>query len=174
MNIEYGRHTYGKPKIRTWGEGGKVTVGAFCSISDYATFYLGGNHRTDWISTYPFCSFSDKFPGAECISGHPASKGEIRVGNDVWIADGAVIMSGSIIGDGCSIGANTIIAGAFDPYSIIVGNPAHTVRKRFQEQQIKALLEIKWWEWDDEKITENLPLLMSRDIDKFIKKHRKV
>jgi acetyltransferase-like isoleucine patch superfamily enzyme len=168
-----GRHTYGKPTIRSWGEDCKVVIGSFCSISSHAWFYLGGNHRVDWISTFPFSEFSGSFPGAKRIKGHPATKGSIYVGNDVWIGDKVSVLSGSIIEDGCVIGANTVVAGKIEPYSVVVGNPARVIRKRFTDKQIEALLEIEWWNWPDRKITKNLPLLMSGDIQGFIKKHRR-
>ena len=94
-SIAVGRFTYGHKKIRvqTWGEGHKLKLGAFCSIADNVTVYLGGNHRVDWITTFPFGHiFKDRL-GGENIVGHPSSNGDVVVGNDVWIGSGATLMS---------------------------------------------------------------------------------
>jgi acetyltransferase-like isoleucine patch superfamily enzyme len=168
-----GRYTYDDPKI-LWGEYGdaKASAGAFCSISNTVTIYLGGNHRTDWISTFPFMAWPDKFPTAAGIEGHPASNGDVVIGNDVWIGNNVVIMSGSVIEDGCVIGAHSVVAGRIPAYSVAVGNPARVVRKRFTEEQITDLLTIRWWDWPIEKIMKNIPLLLNPDISRFIEAHK--
>jgi acetyltransferase-like isoleucine patch superfamily enzyme len=110
---------------------------------------LGGNHRTDWITTYPFTVIYKEFNG---ISGHPKREKEIIIGNDVWIGQDAFILPGANIGDGAVIGARALVSKSVEPYSIFVGNPGETIRKRFDEKTIERLLEIKWWDWDIEKI----------------------
>jgi len=167
-----GRYSYDDPQV-VWGEYNdvKATAGAFCSISNTVTIFLGGNHRSDWVSTFPFTAWPDEFPTSIGIGGHPATNGDVTIGNDVWIGNNAVIMSGSVIEDGCVIGANCVVAGHIPAYSIVVGNPARVVRKRFTDEQIEALLRIAWWDWELPKIIENVPLLLNTNVDAFIEAH---
>lgn len=166
--IELGDYTYGTPRLLTWDKSTKVKIGNFCSIANDVRFFLGGNHRLDWVTTYPFPAF---FQEAKHIEGHVSSKGDIIVGNDVWLGNNAAILSGVNIGDGAVIGANCVVSKNVEPYSIVVGNPQRTVRKRFTDKQINQLLRIKWWFWDIEKIKANLHLLCSENIDEFIEKN---
>ncbi len=168
--FEFGEFTYGAPAIHWLGEKARLKIGRYCSIASGVHIYLGGNHRTDWVTTYPFPAppINQLFPGAETISGHPATKGDVIIGNDVWLANHAVILSGVTIGDGAAIGANTIVTRDVDPYTIVAGNPARFIRKRFSETQREALLEIRWWDWDMERVRQFVPLLCSGRIDEFI------
>ncbi len=146
-------------------------MGNFCSIAENLTVYLGGNHQTKWISTYPFGHIHkdvfNKFDG----TGHPSTKGDVIIGNDVWIGDGVTIMSGVKIGDGCVVAANSHVVKDCLPYSLVGGNPAKFIKNRFDQDTIDSLLRIKWWDWDDQKINENCHLLCSENIDQFIKLH---
>jgi virginiamycin A acetyltransferase len=160
-----GEFTYGKPLIKTWGEGGRLEIGKFCSIAEDVMFILGGEHRSDWITTYPFNLI---FPEFSWIKGHPSTKGDIFIGNDVWIGQGATILSGVFVGDGAVIGAKSVVTKAVNPYEIVAGNPARHIRYRFDEKIVNFLLNVKWWEWDLNKIRENINLLMGGDVDKFI------
>ena len=101
--------------------------------------------------------------------GHPSTKGDIIIGNDIWIADNVTIMSGITIGDGAVIANNSHVIKNVEPYSIVGGNPAKFIKYRFTPKQIKCLLEIKWWYWDDEKINQHTSLLCNENIDDFIK-----
>ena len=167
--MSYGKYTYGTVHIHSWGEGATLTVGNFCSIADNIHVYLGGNHRTDWVTTYPFGHIHaqqfNRFNGA----GHPATKGNVTIGNDVWIGSNVTIMSGITIGDGAVIANNSHVVKNIEPYSITGGNPAKLIKYRFTPEQINRLLEIKWWVWDDDKINEYTPLLCNQDIDAFIR-----
>ena len=174
--MSYGKYSYGKInehwKTGFYGGnlflGGNLVVGNFCSISDNVNAYLGGNHRTDWVTTYPFGHVNkDKFNGFNGI-GHPATKGDIIIGNDVWICANVTIMSGVTIGDGAVIANNSHVVKNVEPYSIVGGNPAKLIKYRFTQEQIEKLLEIKWWYWDDEKINAHTPLLCNNNIDEFI------
>ncbi len=171
-NYDIGRYTYGRPNI-IWGKkegGAELKIGSFCSIAKNVTIFLGGNHRPDWITTYPFNIILKDF---ENIKGTPTTKGKVTIGNDVWIGMGATILSGVTIGDGAVIGANTLVSKPVEPYSIHVGNPGKTVKKRFDEKTIKKLLELKWWNWDIKKIKENVPLLLSNKVHELIMKNEK-
>ena len=163
-NFEIGDYTYGMPKILSWGEGARLKIGKFCSISAEVIVFLGGNHRIDWVTTYPFMEFEDEWPEAKDIAGHPATKGDVVIGNDVWIGWGAVIMSGVTIGDGAAIGARAVVTQDVGPYSIVGGNPASLIRKRFDDETIRVLLEIRWWDWPLDRIKDNLGILMSDNV----------
>lgn len=153
-----GEYTYGKPILYIWSADTKLTIGKFCSIADNVKIIMGGNHRTDWISTYPFSDFTHIFKNGKRVLGHPTTKGDIIIGNDVWIANDVTILSGVIIGDGAVIGTGTLVSKSIDPYEIVVGNPMIKIRKRFSEEQIERLLKIKWWDWSIEKINLNIHL----------------
>lgn len=167
--MSVGEHTYGIV-TPTWGhKDAKLIVGKFCSIAPNVIIYLGGNHRIDWVTTYPFGHINqqifNKFNGA----GHPSTNGDVIIGNDVWIGTNVTIMSGVTIGDGAVIAANSHVVKNVNPYSLFGGNPAKLIKYRFTPEQIEKLLEIKWWYWDDEKINTFTPLLCSDNIDEFIK-----
>ena len=158
---EVGRGTYGEPAILHWGEPTTLKVGCFCSIANGVTIFLGGNHRTDWITTYPFSVF---WESAKHIVGHPASKGSVIIGHDVWIAAGAVILSGVHIGNGAVIGAAAVVTHDVPPYTIVAGNPAKVVRARFTEEEICMLQSLEWWSWDDVKLNAAMPFLLNGDV----------
>ena len=163
-----GMYTYGKPEIKWTNPHASYSCGKFCSIANDVKIYLGGNHRTDWVTTYPFGhlhkNIFNKFNG----TGHPATKGNVIIGNDVWIGDNVTIMSGVTIGDGAVIANNSHIVKNVDPYAIVGGNPGNHIRYRFTDLQKHNLLAIKWWDWSDEKINNHLHLLCSNNIDDFI------
>lgn len=161
------RHTYGLENItiRSWGEGAELYVGSFCSIADNVEIFLGGNHRTDWITTYPFGHIGNwKHHG----KGHPISKGDVVIGNDVWLGSGCTIMSGVQIGDGAVVSAKAVVTKDIPPYCIAAGNPAVVVKKRFTDEQIARLLDKAWWNLDDERIEKLIPFLCSDNIEGLI------
>lgn len=166
-----GEYTYGSPQV-VWDEDANLFIGKFCSIAGGVKIYLGGNHRVDWVSTYPFNSFNKEFPAAANIKGHPCTKGDVIIGNDVWIGDNSTIFSGVTIGDGAVIAAGSVLAKNVGPYELWAGNPARLVRKRFDEDSIQKLLNIKWWEWDIEKINSVSHLLCSEHIAEFINRFK--
>ncbi len=170
-NFEIGEYTYGCPNVVQWDDSTNLHIGKFCSIASDVTILLGGNHRTDWVSSYPFNVLSKPFPKASPIKGHPATKGDIWIGNDVWIGHGATILSGVHIGDGAVIGAKTVVTKDVAPYAIVVGNPGRMVKKRFDEKTIAALLEIGWWNWDEKQINDASHLICNSDIHGFIDKY---
>lgn len=144
----------------------KLIIGSFCSIGSGASFIMAGNqgHRHDWISSFPFFYMVqevDSFQGA--VDGF-AGSGDTVIGNDVWIGSEAMIMPGVKIGDGAVIGSRSLVTKDVDPYTIVGGNPAKPIKNRFSEEHIKLLLEIKWWTWDDEKLSKAIPLLCTNSI----------
>lgn len=175
-NLVVGKHTYGHEGIRVhhWGEDARLNIGKFCSIAEGVTVFLGGNHRTEWISTFPFPAFPEVWPVATKIKGHPATKGDVNVGNDVWLGANSTIMSGVNIGDGAVIGAYSLVTKDVGPYEIVGGNPAKNIKFRFKQEIINKLLEIKWWDWDDSVINEYTPLLCSDDITSFIDRYQRL
>jgi acetyltransferase-like isoleucine patch superfamily enzyme len=172
--LTVGDFTYGTPDILRFpnGENGKVFIGKFCSIAIDVKIFTGGNHRIDWVSTFPFNQFGKSFPSAEGILGQPSTKGDVIIGNDVWIGQGAIILSGIKIGDGAVIGAYTLVAKDVEPYAVVVGNPMKIIKKRFDEETIEKLLHIKWWNWDIAKIKTEVQNLCSDNISNFIAKHK--
>jgi len=161
-----GDYTYGCPRVFEWGEGAKLKIGKYCSIAEAVNIFLGGNHRLDWITTYPFMSIFD-WKEAENLKGHPATKGDVVIGNDVWIGYGATIMSGVKIADGAVIGARAVVTKDVDAYTIVAGNPARIIKKRFTDARIKYLLKVKWWNWSKEKVIRNIKFLCGRDVYKL-------
>lgn len=154
-------------KYKKWDTTSKLFIGNFCSIAG-SVVYLDGNHNTKRVTTYPFGHLHRKTFNTVDGNGHPLGNGHVVIGNDVWIADNVTIMSGIIIGNGAVVANNSDVIKNVEPYSIVGGNPARHIKYRFSEDQIKKLLEIQWWYWDDEKINKYLPLMCSEDIDNFI------
>lgn len=164
-------YTYGMPEVITWDDSTKLKIGKFCSLASHIYILAGGEHRSDWVSTYPFNCLIDDF---NYIKGHPATKGDIVIGNDVWIGDSVKILSGVTIGDGAIIGTASVVAKDVPPYAIAAGNPARIIRYRFDEETIKELLDIKWWNFKEEDIIKIVPILQSDDIQNFIKVCKKI
>jgi len=164
--IQVGRFTYGNPNFRIWAENESVSIGAFCSIADEVAIFGGGEHNTQWVTTFPL-RIALGHEGAHA-DGHPATRGPTRIGNDVWIGHGATIMSGVTVGNGAIIGARSVVAKDVPPFAVVVGNPARVIRYRFTEAQIEALQQIRWWDWPLERITEQVPLLCGGSIEDFI------
>lgn len=170
-HISIGRFTYGfeNLSIRQWDEGAALKIGAFCSLANNITIFLGGNHRTDWITTFPFGHiFQDELGGSD-IYGHPSSKGDIVIGNDVWIGSGATIMSGLVIGDGAVVSANACVVKDVAPYNIVGGNPAKIIKQRFNDNIINSLLRLKWWDLPIEDIKIIQKTLSSKPQEYLIK-----
>lgn len=162
--VSIGDFTYGSPKIRSWGEGALLSIGKFTSIASEVTIMLGGNHRPDWGTTYPF---NVLMPSFSYIKGHPSTNGNVYIGNDVWIGSNAKIMSGVTIGDGAVIAANAVVSRDVAPYEIR-GVPAKHIKWRFSENTISELLECKWWDLPDEKLVKVIPLLQSENVELLI------
>ena len=168
-HISIGRFTYGFNNVfvRQWNEGASLTIGSFCSISSNITIYLGGNHRIDWITTFPFGHIFQDELGGQNIIGHPATKGNVVIGNDVWIGAGVTIMSGITIGDGAVLSTNANVTKDVKPYEIVGGNPAKFIKNRFDDEITYLLLKLKWWNLPIEEIIKIESVLCSKP-DTFI------
>jgi len=148
--------------------GDKLVIGKFCMIASDVTFIMNGaNHLSQSITAYPFAIFGKDWANAMDGKAYP-TKGDTVVGNDVWIGYGATIMPGITIGDGAIIATKSVVTKDVEPYAIVGGNPAKEIRKRFSEEKIKQLLEISWWDWSIEKITENVQNLTGENIRKLL------
>ena len=145
--------------------GDKLKIGKFCMIASDVKFIMNGaNHLTKSISSFPFAIFGEDWKNAMDGKNYP-TKGNTEIGNDVWIGFNSTIMPGIKIGDGAIIATNSTVTKNVEPYSIVGGNPAKEIKKRFTKEQIEKLLEIKWWNWEIEKITENVENLTSENIE---------
>lgn len=143
--------------------GDKLIIGKFCMIASDVTFIMNGaNHKMDGITAYPFYIFGEDWAGATPLPEELPYKGDTIIGNDVWIGFGTTIMPGIKIGDGAIIASKSVITKDVEPYSIVGGNPAKLLKKRFSDEKIAELLEMKWWDWEIDKITENLHYLTKK------------
>lgn len=146
----------------------KLIIGKFCQIATGARFLMNtANHYMDGISTYPFKALgftSEKASNIPSTEIWP-NKGNTVIGNDVWIGNSATFMPAVKIGDGAIIATNSVVTKNVEPYSIVGGNPAKLIRKRFDEEKINFLLELAWWDWSIEKIKENLSSIMNGNFE---------
>jgi len=165
FNIGIG--TYGNPEIKFANSGNNFIVGNYCSIANGVKIMLGGEHRIDWVSTYPF---NRTMLSASNIKGHPRSKGDVVIGNDVWIGLNTLVMSGVRIGNGAVIAANSTVVKDIPDYAIYGGNPAKFIKWRFSEEIIEKMNHIQWWNWSEQRIEDNVDLILSDDIGTFVKK----
>jgi len=167
---QIGDWTYGRPNIPLGhiSKSDTVRIGRFCSIATGVAILVGGEHYTDWVSTYPFMLL---FERAKSLPWHVPTKGDVVVGHDVWIGMNALLLSGVTIGNGAIIAAGSVVTRDVAPYSIVAGVPARLVRFRFDPATIEALEKIAWWDWPLPKIEEALPLLMSSDLKAFVERY---
>ena len=162
---DIGRGSYGYFRVRHQNEAATLKIGAFCSFAGGVQIFLGGEHRTDWVTTFPFPAF---WGDADKIEGWAKTRGDVVIGNDVWIGAEALVMSGVRIGNGAVIGARAVVTKDVPPYAIVAGVPAKVVRMRFDGESIARLEALAWWDWDDSKITRYLPSLLSSDVKSFL------
>ena len=166
--INMGEGSYvGNPIFVRFGDC-DITIGKYCSIALDLKIYTGGNHKPDWITTYPFSTRLAQF---NSFGPHQADGRPVVIGNDVWIGDNVVIMSGVVVGDGACIGAHSVVRSNVEPYTIIRGNPARPVKKRFTDEQINMLLEMKWWDWSFDKISNAMSFLLSGNVEGLCEFH---
>lgn len=154
--------------------GDRLVIGKFCSIACGAKFlFNSANHTMTSLSTYTFPLFYEEWGlKKENVTEAWDNKGDIIVGNDVWIGFEAVILSGVTIGDGAVIGSRAVVTRDVPPYTVVGGLPARVIHRRFDEQTIETLLQLKWWDWPEERIRENIRAIQSGHIEQ-LKKNRK-
>ncbi|WP_113153450.1 type B chloramphenicol O-acetyltransferase [Nitratireductor sp. OM-1] len=177
-NISVGRYSYysgyyhghsfddcARYLLRDRDDVDRLVIGSFCSIGTGAAFMMAGNqgHRNDWVTTFPFFYMSEEPAFAEARDGYVPA-GDTVVGNDVWIGAEAIIMPGVRIGDGAMIGSRAVVTKDVPPYTIVGGNPARPIRRRFSDEQIAMLLEMRWWDWPLEAIRDAMEYLCSGDV----------
>ena len=153
--------------------GDKLIIGKFCQIAAGVEFVMNGaNHQMNAVSTFPFYTMEgwDMEPPAE--EDLPL-KGDTVIGNDIWIGQNAVILPGVHIGDGAIIGANSVVRKNVEPYTVVVGNPAKEIRKRFDDELIELLLQFKWWDKNIDEINSLIPLLTCSDLEKVKRELKK-
>ncbi|MCB8822089.1 CatB-related O-acetyltransferase [Microvirga rosea] len=166
--FDVGEFSYGRPKVRFPESGKKLTIGRYCSFADKVEILLGGNHRMDWTTTYPFSALRELWPTAPQTDDYHTSRGDVTIGNDVWLGSGAIILSGVTVGHGAVIAAQAVVTKDVPPYAIVGGNPAKVIRYRFDEPTIQGLLDSAWWELPREKIAVLIPLLQSDRVRELI------
>lgn len=165
--VEVGRGTYGVPLVVTFAhDKTRLIVGSYVSIAGSVVFLLGGNHPLDRATTYPL-RIQMRLDGAG-RDGYPWSKGDIRVGHDVWIGHGATVLSGVELGTGCVVAAGAVVTKSVPPYAVVGGNPARVLRMRFDPSTIEALLELQWWTWSDEQIRQRVSLLSDLSAERLV------
>ena len=159
--------------IISWSDKYKINVGKYTSIGRDCNFFLHANHRADWITTTSqlWGPVTDQIAQMHMEMGHPTCNGDINVGNDVWIGAKSTVMSGIKINDGSIVAACSVVTKDVPPYAIVGGNPAQVIKYRFTHEQIQHLLNIKWWDWEEEKIKQEAMTLWSSNLDEFINKH---
>jgi virginiamycin A acetyltransferase len=181
-NIEVGEYTYyddfenvenfeKNVKYHFDFVGDKLIIGKFCMIASGVTFIMNGaNHLSQSVSSYPFAIFGGDWSDAMDGKTYPM-KGDTVIGNDVWIGYDATIMPGVTIGDGAIIASKAVVAKDVEPYSIVGGNPAAMIKKRFSDSEIEALLRTEWWHWPIDKITAHVKQLTSGDVSGILDSH---
>lgn len=154
-------------QVHEYDSGRTLQIGSYCSIAAGVQILLGGEHRYDFVSSYPFSVFCPEHKDINPFR----SKGDVVIGSDVWIGRDVMIMSGVTIGHGAVVAARSLVTADVAPYAIIGGSPAKPIRLRFSPPQIEALLAIAWWDWPEDIVRDAAPQLMNDDIDAFITKY---
>ncbi|WP_342650799.1 CatB-related O-acetyltransferase [Pseudomonas sp. REB1044] len=170
IRLRYPRSTvgvgsYGIPEVADFGDDAVLRIGNYTSIAAGVQILLGGEHRTDWLTTYPFPAMID---GLEDIKDYAPSKGDVVIGSDCWICTNAVILSGVTIGHGAIVAAGALVSRDVPPYAVVGGNPCKFIRWRFDEPVREALLDAAWWNWPVEEVKEVARMLSSADLDDFL------
>jgi len=152
----------------------KLIIGKFCQIASGVEFVMNdANHQMNAVSTFPFYTLEGWNMEAPQSSDMPF-KGNTEIGNDVWIGQNAVILPGTHIGDGAVVGLNSVVGGNIPPYTIVAGNPAKEIRKRFDDELIELMLKFKWWDKTIEEINQLIPILTCSNLERVKEKLKKI
>ena len=164
-----GDHSYGRPKVRFPESGRRLTIGRYCSFADKVEILLGGNHRLDWLTTYPFAAFPAAWPDASGPGqDFSDSRGDVAIGSDVWVGSGAMVLSGVTIGHGAVVAARAVVTRDVPAYTVVAGNPARAVRVRFDDATVAALLASAWWDLPDAEVARLIPVLQSGRVEDLL------
>lgn len=164
-DYQIGINNYGIPNIKNPHKDSILTIGSYCSIAPNVKIYMGGLHRTDWGTNFPFPAF---FSEAQHIKNFESTKGNVTIGSDVWLCANSVILSGVTIGHGAVVANSAIVTKDVPPYAIVGGNPAKLIRYRFDEPTRNALLASAWWDWPEEEVLSVADKLCSEHIEDFL------
>lgn len=164
-HYKMGVNCYGVPKVKHEHPDAILSIGNYCSIAKKVEIFLGGNHRIDWVSSYPFPPF---FSQASHIQHYVTTRGNVDIGSDVWLCENCTILSGITIGHGAVIANGAVVTKDVAPYAIVAGNPAKHIRWRFDEPTREALLKSAWWDWPEDEVLSIVDKLCSDDISTFL------
>lgn len=146
--------------------GDRLIIGRFCQIAAGARFIMnGGNHRVSGFSTYPFAVFGQGWADRFDRERDFPDRGDMVIGNDVWIGYGAVFMPGIAVGDGAIVASKSVVVDDVPPYAVVAGNPARIVKQRFDAETVQRLLAVRWWDWEIARITRNIAAISGADIE---------
>lgn len=162
---EVGTGTYGIPEVFEFGDETILRVGSYTSIAAGVRILLGGEHRTDWLTTYPFPAM---MAGLEDIKDYAPSKGDVVIGSDCWICADAMILSGVTIGHGAIVAAGAVVTRDVAPFAVVGGNPGKFIRWRFDEELRQRLLVAAWWDWPMEEVKSVARMLSGSDMNAFL------
>lgn len=163
-----GDYTYGRPRVFFLKPPFRLIIGPYCSIASEVDIIFAGDHRSDYVSTYPFYGLPKVWPEFAQANHHGVGKGPVVIGADVWIGRGATILSGVTIGHGAVVAAKAVVTKTVPPYAIVAGNPARIIKYRFDPTTVEALLATRWWEMDRKGILALVPLLHSSRVSEFL------
>lgn len=168
VSVGTGTYATAMPVLHAHHPGNRIVIGKYCSFARNVTVFAGGNHPLRHVTTHPLMLYFGRATFAEWSEACGDDEDVTVIGNDVWIGDGALILSGVTVGDGAVIGARSTVAADVPPYAVVAGNPARVLRKRFGDAQIDALLGIRWWDWRHEHVASAVPYLCSGNVEAFI------
>jgi len=164
-NYVVGTGTYGIPEVFEFGDDTVLRIGSYTSIAAGVKILLGGEHRTDWLTTYPFPAMMS---GLDDIKDYAPSKGDVVIGSDCWICADATILSGVTIGHGAIVAAGAVVARDVPPFAVVGGNPCKFIRWRFDEAVREQLLQAAWWDWPMDEVKAIARTLSGANLDEFL------
>jgi virginiamycin A acetyltransferase len=180
-NIQVGAYTYydgpeGAENFETqnvWYHypvyGDKLIIGKFCALAPQVKFFMNGaNHKLSGLSTYPFSLFGQGWEKVMPALADLPLKGDTVIGNDVWLGYDCLIMPGVKIGNGAIVASRAVVTRDVDPYTVVGGNPARVIKRRFPDEVVAKLEKIKWWDWEIDRINANLELIVGGDVDRLM------